>query len=55
MKTFLSLPWGRAACVIGAFGCASTMSSEPMAGAVGLCGFLAAGVALHAIAAFRPR
>jgi len=52
----LRLPWGRAACVVGAlmsfFGIGT---SDPLPWALTLVGFLAAGVALHGLAIWRDK
>ena len=56
MTRFLSFPWGRLFCVIGAT--ISFMGIDKdwsIGGAIALCGFLATGAALHGLAIWRTK
>lgn len=54
IQRFLRLPWGRAACVLGAalcfMGIDDTPSSQPI-----MIAFILAGVALHGLAIWRDK
>jgi hypothetical protein len=57
MKPPTKWPWGRFGCVVGAVLSAygEDQPGQAIGCAIALIGFLAAGVALHAIAVFGPR
>ena len=55
IRKFLSLPWGRFVCVLGATAGCMAMANEREVGRSLFLGFLFAGVALHGIAAYRHK
>lgn len=55
MQRLRQLPWGRIACVAGAFLSSYGIESGNVAAALALIGFLVTGAALQAIAVWREK